>query len=143
MSDILFKTFTSDDAYKLGTAMYDACRDAGIVLGIEIYLYGRTVFQFVPDALGADKADWLRRKRNSVLYFNMSTSKLFEKCKEDESVLVSKYARKLADYTLTPGSIPIRLTDGNLVGCATVTGLAPEDDHNFVSKQLALYFERE
>ncbi len=141
MSDCLFAKFNSEDAYQLGTRMYKACQEQKLVLGLEVYLNGRTVFQFLPTGLGSDKADWIARKRNSVLYFGMSTLALFDKCKQDESVLVSKYARKLADYTLTPGSIPIRLKDGSLVGAVTVTGLAPQEDHDFVSEQLAAYYQ--
>lgn len=141
MSDVLFTKFDSEDAYQLGLRMHEACLNQNIVLGLEVYLYGRTVFQFMPSSLGPDKVDWITRKRNSVLYFGMSTSALFNKCKQDENLLVSKYARDRAHYTLTPGSIPIRLKDGSLVGAATVTGLAPQEDHDFVSAQLKAYFE--
>ncbi|NLJ71036.1 MAG: hypothetical protein GX328_06205 [Clostridiaceae bacterium] len=142
MSEVLFLKFNSQDAYDLGIQMYEACQQQNVDLGIEIYLYGRTVFQFIPDSLGPDKADWLRRKRNTVLYFGMSTFAMNEKCKSEESLLATKYARKLEDYTLTPGSVPIILKDSGIVGCATVTGLAPQEDHDFVSAQLSEYFQR-
>lgn len=142
MSEYLFAKFNSEDAFELGSRMYEACQEQNVVLGLEVYLNGRTVFQFMPTSLGPDKADWIVRKRNSVLYFGMSTLDLFIKCKKDESVLVTKYARDLANYTLTPGSVPIRLKDGSLVGAVTVTGLAPQEDHDFVSAQLAAYYNQ-
>ena len=142
MAQILFKKFNSQDAYDLGTQMHEACQRLNVNLGIEIYIYGRTAFQFIPDSLGPDKADWLRRKRNTVLYFGMSTLAMSEKCKNNESLLNTKYARRLEDYTLTPGSIPIVLKDSGLIGCATVTGLAPQEDHDFVTEQLSEYFLR-
>ncbi len=140
--DLQFSKFNSQDAYALGTQIVEATLEQGIALGVEIFVFGRTCYQYLPDALGIDKADWLKRKRNSVLYFGMSTAALYEKCKHDESLLVTKYARKLEDYTLTPGSIPLRLKDSGLVGAITVTGLAPEDDHRFVSEQVKRYFDQ-
>lgn len=136
MSDIKLKHFNSEEAFRLGTMIHEQCTKQHRSVGIEIHLYGRTVFQFLPNTLGPDKADWLRRKRNTVLYFGMSSKAMYEKCGGEESLLVSKYAKEGKDYTLTPGSIPIAIENSGIIGALTLTGLLPEEDHQLAVTSL-------
>lgn len=122
---VILKYFTTKDALRLLHLLLETLPQAAL----EVYHSGRPGVVYIPENLAPDKADWLRRKRNSVLYFGLSTQALFEKQKGDESLLASKYGRELKDYTWTPGGIPLQVKEVGLVGAVTVTGLKPEEDH--------------
>lgn len=133
--------FTAEEAFDFGRAIVEESLAAGLAIGVDIYLNGRTVFRFLPSALGADKEDWLCRKRNTVLYFGMSTQAMYEKCKGNEALLQTKYARELREFTLTPGSLPLVVEGTGLVGALTVTGLLPEEDHALAEKYLRSWIQ--
>lgn len=125
MSKINLNTFNEEDALTILAYIREMNKKAAV----EVYVRGRRALLFIPDALAQDKEDWLRRKRNSVLYFGLSTQALFEKQQGDEGKIESKYGKSIADYTFTPGGIPIVLQDGGMIGALSVTGLLPEEDH--------------
>ncbi len=128
-----FKHFNSKQALSLGLFTIEYAKQTSIVIALEIFLNGREVFLYMPDSLGIDKRDWLRRKRNSVLYFGISTSELTRKLNSDESILSLKYGRKHKDYTLVAGSIPICMQDLGVIGAFSITGLSPEQDHEIAA----------
>lgn len=125
MSNNCLKTFHEDDALKILGFMREKNKKAAL----EVYVRGRRSLLFIPDEMAPDKEEWLRRKRNSVLYFGLSTQALFEKQQGDERKIESKYGKSIADYTFTPGSIPITLQNVGMIGALSVTGLLPEEDH--------------
>ncbi len=125
MSKKKFNTFNEEDALKILMFIREKNKKAAV----EVYVRGRRALLFIPDAMAKDKEDWLRRKRNSVLYFGLSTQALFEKQHGDEGKIESKYGKSLADYTFTPGSIPIVLQEVGMIGALSITGLLPEEDH--------------
>lgn len=121
----ILKHFTTKDTLRLLHLLLETSPQAAL----EVYHSGRPGVVYIPENLAPDKADWLRRKRNTVLYFGLSTQALFEKQKGEESLLASKYGLELKDYTWTPGGVPIQVKGVGLVGAVTVTGLKPEEDH--------------
>lgn len=134
--ELTFKSFNSKDALRLGQMVMEMAEEMNETVAMEIYYNSRPVFLYIPDGLSPDKADWLRRKRNSVIYFGHSTGYVNLKCKGDDQNLLLKYARELKDYTCTLGSLPIIIEGLGVVGAATVTGLKPEEDQNLIAKCL-------
>lgn len=128
----ILKGFTEED----GLLALRVLRELNPKAALEIFKNGRRTLLFLTDEMNPDKENWLRRKRNSVLYFGMSTHDLFKKCQGEESLLESKYGLNKADYTLTPGSIPISIEGVGLVGALSVTGLLPEEDHDLAMNLL-------
>ena len=102
MSKINLNTFNEEDALTILAYIREMNKKAAV----EVYVRGRRALLFIPDAMAQDKEDWLRRKRNSVLYFGLSTQALFEKQQGDEGKIESKYGKSIADYTFTPGGFP-------------------------------------
>lgn len=123
--EIVLPKFEEEDVLRL----LSICRNLNNKVAIEIFKNGRTSLRFLPDHLNADKVDWLRRKRNSVLYFGLSTDALYKKMNGEELLLEEKYGLKQEEYTITPGSVPIRVRGAGLIGALSITGLSPEEDH--------------
>lgn len=74
-------------------------------------MLNKVVYHYCDLSLCLDKNNWLKRKRNTVLYFEMSSFDINKKLANDSSLLVSKYGLNLKDYCLTPGAVPIILKD--------------------------------
>lgn len=123
--EIVLPKFGEEDVLRL----LSICRRQTNKAAIEIFKNGRTSLRFLPDHLNADKTDWLRRKRNSVLYFGLSTAALNKKLNGEELLLETKYGLRREAYTITPGSVPIRVRGAGLIGALSITGLSPEEDH--------------
>lgn len=131
-----FKKFGSEEIFSLGKIGVEHSMELGKDIAIEIFLNGKISFMFIPSSMGLDKVDWLKRKRNSVIYFGMSTLDLNLKLGGNEKLLSEKYALRLSEFTIVAGSIPIVIEDVGIVGALTITGLKPEEDHDFAEKIL-------
>ncbi len=110
---------------------------------IEIYCNGKTALQFIPGAMSPDKQNWLRRKRNTVLHFGMSTMEFHKKIQGDASLISEKYGLDASAYTVVPGAIPLEMEYGGVVGCLAITGLSPEEDHALAERLLQNAIERQ
>ncbi|MCI6157697.1 MAG: heme-binding protein [Peptoniphilaceae bacterium] len=110
---------------------------------IEVYCQGRISLLFLPQAMSRDKRNWLRRKRNTVLQFGMSTYDFHKKVQGDESLLSSKYGLKAEDFTAVPGAVPLEIESVGIVGCLAITGLSPEEDHELAVHLLNLAIGRQ
>lgn len=105
-------------------------KDENLVIGYELCDNQKTILSYLNPALSADKANWLRRKKNITKTFDASSLEVSEKNQFDLKQFSEKYGYNLADYTLTPGAVPIRNSRGYTVGILTVTGLTPQKDHD-------------
>ncbi len=119
----------------------ESLRELNQGAAMEIFKNGRRALLFIPDKMSPDKENWLERKRNSVLYFGMSTHDLNKKCEGQPSVLETKYGLDKGNYTLTPGSIPLVIHGVGLVGALSITGLLPEEDHDLAVEILRRVME--
>lgn len=132
MSELILKKFTQEDVLLCLTLL----QQKNPKVAMEIFKNGRTSLLYLPDSLNPDKIDWLKRKRNSVMYFGMSTKALNEKQQGNESVLVSKYALDPAQFTIEMGAVPIKVEGVGLIGCLALTGLAAMEDHRLAMELL-------
>jgi uncharacterized protein (UPF0303 family) len=96
-----------------------------------------------------DNEIWIRRKRNTVLRFGMSSWALRQKMLagppvEEAGVVEAAFVKKFAlasstggsaadDYTINGGGFPVRVrgVDG-IVAVIVVSGLQQEDDHQVI-----------
>lgn len=132
-SAIMLRDANCVSLYRYGCELHDFIANKGMEkFCIQIHFLNRIVYQFMGDACTPDHARWLQRKSNSVLYFGMSTNDLFIKNKESDDNIVNKYGLDQTQYTFVPGSVPIVLKDCGIVGCVTVSGMKPEEDHGMI-----------
>lgn len=125
MQELVLKKFTQEDVLQC----FELLQKKNKKVAIEIFKNGRISLLYLPDQLNPDKIDWLKRKRNSVLYFGMSTKALNEKQNGDESLLVSKYSLDRSQYTIEMGAVPISVEGVGIIGSLAITGLTALEDH--------------
>ncbi|KAJ5189250.1 hypothetical protein N7491_005578 [Penicillium cf. griseofulvum] len=158
----IFHKFTADTAWQLGNALRD--RILRLPSGqrkpalISIALNGvplHVVFQSVTESgTIPDNENWVRRKRNTVLRWGVSSWAMRQKtisglaagasADQIEAAFVKKYAVPSAtggavadEYAIHGGGYPIRVrgVDG-VIGVVVVSGLAQEDDHQVVAETI-------
>ncbi|CAI7657686.1 unnamed protein product [Penicillium glandicola] len=159
----IFHTFTAETAWQLGNALRerilrlpDGQRKPSL---ISITLTGgaphHVVFQSVTESgTIPDNENWVRRKRNTVLRWGISSWAMRQKtvsglaagasADEIEAAFVKKYAVPSAnggavagEYAIHGGGYPIRVhgVDG-VIGVVVVSGLKQEDDHQVVAETI-------
>ncbi|GFN16922.1 hypothetical protein AtubIFM56815_005084 [Aspergillus tubingensis] len=154
---VLFPTFTSSTAWTLGLALRERIlslpptqRKPAL---ISITLTGgsepHVIFQCATEpGTVADNEVWVRRKRNTVLRWGVSSwlmrQKMLSSSGAEASEVEAAFVRKFAltstggggaadEFAIHGGAFPIRVrgVDG-IVGVVVVSGLKQEDDHQVV-----------
>ncbi|KAJ5387692.1 hypothetical protein N7509_010233 [Penicillium cosmopolitanum] len=162
-----FNTFTTSTAWTLGTALRERIlslpqgtrKPALISIALATATSGgvplHVVFQSATESgTIPDNENWVRRKRNTVLRWGVSSWAMRQKtvsglaagatADEIESAFVRKYAVASAnggavadEYAIHGGGYPIRVRGvEGLVAVVVVSGLKQEDDHQVVAETI-------
>lgn len=131
------KFFNQQVAWQLGCLIKQYAEEQGAAIAIEVYGFGQTIFQYSMPGTNADKLDWVRRKRNSVLCYGRSTYYLSQYNESKQRVFETQPHIDPNEYCAHGGSFPIRIKNSGLVGAVTASGLASLDDHELVTKALS------
>ncbi|KAJ5221163.1 uncharacterized protein N7469_010050 [Penicillium citrinum] len=161
----IFSSFTTSTAWTLGTALRDRIlslpegtrKPALISIALATATSGgvplHVVFQSATESgTIPDNENWVRRKRNTVLRWGVSSWAMRQKtisgctagatANEIESAFVKKYALASAnggavadEYAIHGGGYPIRVRGvEGIVAVVVVSGLKQEDDHQVVAE---------
>ena len=132
-----FESFGADMAWAIGSRLRaDAlARNAGMTF--EIQVAGKTLFLVATDGAQAGQADWIRRKRNSVMRFGRSSYALGLDLELKGQPLEARHGLTLADYAMHGGGFPIVLKGTGCVGSIIASGLHQRVDHAIVVDAIA------
>ena len=100
-------------------------------------LYGQQLFHCALPGATPDNADWVRRKRNTVLRFHRNSYAVGLDLQRQGTTLEAKTGVALADYATHGGGFPILLAGGPCIGAITVSGLPQREDHGLIVAVLA------
>jgi uncharacterized protein (UPF0303 family) len=162
-----FKTFTTSTAWTLGNALRERIlslpdgqrKPALISIALATATSGgvplHVVFQSATDSgTIPDNENWVRRKRNTVLRWGVSSWAMRQKtigglvagasADQIEAAFVKKYAVASAnggavadEYAIHGGGYPIRVRGvEGVVAVVVVSGLKQEDDHQVVAETI-------
>ena len=126
---MVLKSFTNEIAYEIGTSIIGLAKKRHQSVGVLVASLNQDIFLYMMKGLSADKNHWLRRKKNSVIRYSVSTLSLYKKFSGE--IPYEKYGISSEDFTATPGGVPI-FVNGTMVGVVAVTGLTPEEDHQLI-----------
>jgi uncharacterized protein (UPF0303 family) len=129
---LVFERFTLETAWTLGTVLRDAALARAAPLAIDISLGDRPLFHAALPGAGPDNADWVRRKRNTVLTLATSTLAVGLKLKAAGETLEQRYGLPLRDHAAHGGGFPLTLAGLGCIGAVTVSGLPQLEDHALV-----------
>jgi uncharacterized protein (UPF0303 family) len=125
-----FSRFTHDDAWRLGCAVVEACRDEKLTVTVCIKLGEQRVFHVGLPGSSADLDRWIERKSNIVSRFNESSMAVNERYIRDNDFtgFWTAFALSPSDYYPSGGAVPIRV-GGALVGVLALSGVDSPTEH--------------
>lgn len=135
---LVFKTFTEEDAWALGTAMRTEAAKYGQGVVIDIRRGDEILFFTAMPGTTDLNADWARRKRNLVNLTHNSSYLTGLEIKFQQPAELVKDLNEI-DYAWHGGCFPIRVEGQGVIATATVSGLPQRDDHKLVVDVIADY----
>lgn len=132
-----FREFSSEFAWQLVDLFRQQAAKLVPPMSFEVQVAGRTLASCSTQDAPASQADWIRRKRNSVLRFGRSSYALGLELEQTGQTMEQRHGLPVVDYAMHGGGFPILLTGTGLVGTIIASGLPQRDDHIFVVTALA------
>ena len=132
--------FSSEFALELGKLMVDLAKDRGIAMGISIRkIDGAILFQHMMDGANTvNTQNWLRRKAGMVIAWEHSS--LYMWAREQATGQTVQYnGLDPKECVQRGGGFPLFLKTGEFIGVVSASGLAHNDDHQFIVDALAAF----
>jgi len=136
-----FSRFSPEDAWALGVILREAALGQGAPVAIDISLRDRTLFHSVLPGSTTDNAEWIRRKRNTVLRLWRSSYAVGRSLALSGKTQEEAHALPLSDYAVHGGGFPLLASGLGCVGAITVSGLPQREDHVMVADALAAFLK--
>jgi uncharacterized protein (UPF0303 family) len=138
-SSLTFSSFSEADAFAIGARIREIALSRGVGVFIDIRLWDRVLFTHAMSGTSSDNEDWVRRKVNVVKRFHVSSYRKGQEMKRDGKSFGPETGTHDADYAAHGGGFPIRLKDGPIIGCITVSNLPQREDHKLAVEAIALH----
>lgn len=132
-----FERFDRDAAWELGSRIRALCQSRGVSLAIEVRLSRQTVFWCSMPGTCAVNEDWVRRKRNTVEFFERCSYAVGRELERDADTLEGKMGLSTREFASFGGGFPIFVAGVGCVGAVTVSGVPQRQDHALVVEALA------
>ncbi len=126
---LVFDRFDSLSAWELGGLLRALLleREAGAT--VEIQMAAHVLFSCATKGSAPGQADWIRRKRNTVMRFHRSSYGVGRVLEREKMTLESKHGLPFTEYVAHGGGFPLTLKGSGVVGSISVSGLPQRDDH--------------
>ena len=127
--------FDHNDAWRVGAALVQRCREDQLPVTVSIWLGEQHVFHAALKGSSADNDSWVERKARTVRRFGCSSLEVQERYGSMGHDFFETFGLAPATYTPSGGAVPI-LVRGALVGVIAVSGLESREDHNLAASAL-------
>lgn len=131
--ELLFTTFSNDDAWDLGQILVQLAKDRGLGIAIDIARGDQQIFHFALPGSSAHNDKWIDRKKRTVREFAASSYLVGLRFPIlDQYVLEEAPWMDARLYSGAGGCFPIAVRGAGIVGTVAVSGLPPIQDHALV-----------
>ncbi|MDD4370006.1 MAG: heme-degrading domain-containing protein [Anaerostipes sp.] len=134
--EVVQDSFSFEKAYKLGTMMYEKAKKEDLSIVISITMNHHQVFYVALPGTTCDNDNWVRRKQNTVYYFEKSSYEMSLAMELKKDTIDNRYALEKKDYVAAGGCVPVVVKGVGLVGTVGISGLKQNEDHDFVIEAL-------
>lgn len=132
-----FTSFGPADAWALGNRVREVALARGAGVAIDISLRDRTLFHVALPGTTTDNAEWIRRKRNTVLRLWSASYLVGRRLALSGRDQVEARNLSYADFATHGGSVPLFVAELGCVGAVTVSGVPERIDHAIVADAMA------
>lgn len=134
--ELVFDSFTNDDALALGLAIVDKARERRLPIAVDVERSGQRLFHFAMEGTSPDNAAWIERKKALVRRTFHSSYAVGLKLKAQGKTLEESMELSAVEYAAHGGCFPILVRGAGFVGTVTVSGLPQKDDHDLVVESI-------
>lgn len=136
-----FDTLSLEQAWDVGCALRELAVQRSAKVAIEIALRDRVLFHTALPGTDIANANWVRRKRNTVLALGTSTLVVGMKLAKASQTLEERYGLSPPEHASDGGGFPLRLRGLGVIGAITVSGMPSLQDHRLVTDVLARFLK--
>ncbi|MFF7328573.1 heme-degrading domain-containing protein [Streptomyces sp. NPDC008150] len=129
---LIFRRFTNDDAWALGSLLVELARERQAPVAVDIHRAGQQLFHAALPGSAPDNDAWIARKRRVVERYGSSSYLVGTRFRAKGSTFEDSSRLDPDTYAAHGGSFPVTVADVGVVGAVTVSGLPQLDDHRFV-----------
>jgi uncharacterized protein (UPF0303 family) len=133
---LVFRGFTNDDAWELGSLLVRLARERMAPVAIDIRRNGQQLFHAALPGSSPDNDAWIDRKRRVVERYGSSSYLVGARARAKGTTFEESSRLDPDTYAAHGGSFPITVENVGVVGAVTVSGLPQLQDHELVVEAL-------
>ncbi|MFD8818194.1 heme-degrading domain-containing protein [Streptomyces sp. NPDC059627] len=138
---LVFRQFTYDDAWALGSLLVEMARERQAPVAIDIHRAGQQLFHAALPGSTPDNDAWIARKRRVVERYGSASYLVGARFRAKGSTFEESSRLDPDEYAAHGGSFPITVENVGVIGAVTVSGLPQLEDHRFVVEALENYLK--
>ncbi|MEU1512277.1 heme-degrading domain-containing protein [Streptomyces sp. NPDC005811] len=139
---LVFRQFTHEDAWALGSLLVEMAREREAPVAVDIHRSGQQLFHAALPGSTPDNDAWIARKRRVVERFGASSYLVGTRYRARGTTFEESSRLDQDAYAAHGGSFPITVDGVGVVGAVTVSGLPQLEDHRFVVEALERFLEK-
>lgn len=140
--DLVLRSFTHDDAWRLGCLLVGLADERDLPVTIDVRKGSQQVFHAAREGTTPDNDTWVERKVRVVQRFGASSYLVGLRARAKGTTFNDQHQLPLQEYAAHGGAFPVRVEGVGLVGVVTVSGLAQGDDHALVTEAIRTFLRR-
>ncbi|WP_330339748.1 heme-degrading domain-containing protein [Streptomyces sp. NBC_00557] len=138
---LVFRQFTHDDAWALGSLLVELARERQAPVAIDIHRAGQQLFHAALPGSTPDNDAWIARKRRVVERYGASSYLVGARFRAKGTTFEDSSRLDPDAYAAHGGSFPITVENVGVIGAVTVSGLPQLQDHRFVVEALEQFLK--
>ncbi|MCC5477411.1 heme-degrading domain-containing protein [Streptomyces barringtoniae] len=138
---LVFRQFTHDDAWALGSLLVELARERQAPVAVDIHRAGQQLFHAALPGSTPDNDAWIARKRRVVERYGASSYLVGARFRAKGTTFEDSSRLDPDTYAAHGGSFPVKVENVGVVGAVTVSGLPQLQDHRFVVEALEQFLK--
>ncbi|WP_075737353.1 heme-degrading domain-containing protein [Streptomyces acidiscabies] len=140
---LVFRQFTYDDAWALGSLLVGLAREREAPVAIDIHRAGQQLFHAALPGSSPDNDAWIARKRRVVERYGSASYLVGTEFRAKGTTFEESSRLDPDEYAAHGGSFPITVEGVGVIGSVTVSGLPQLEDHRFVVEALEEFLKKD
>ncbi|MER7184912.1 heme-degrading domain-containing protein [Streptomyces hyaluromycini] len=138
---LVFRQFTYDDAWALGSLLVEMARERQAPVAVDIHRAGQQLFHAALPGSTPDNDAWITRKRRVVERYGSASYLVGARFRAKGTTFEESSRLDPDEYAAHGGSFPITVENVGVIGSVTVSGLPQLEDHRFVVEALESFLK--
>ncbi|MFC9157669.1 heme-degrading domain-containing protein [Streptomyces bauhiniae] len=138
---LVFRTFTHDDAWALGSLLVELGRERQAPIAVDIHRAGQQLFHAALPGSTPDNDAWIARKRRVVERYGSASYLVGSRFRAKGTTFEDSSRLDPDRYAAHGGSFPITVKGVGVIGSVTVSGLPQIEDHRLVVEALERFLK--